>query len=126
MKILFVATRKNLDPEDRELYEMDFMTRLLGFERSLLDLGLVTVAACTPKDVEVQLVDEYIDDIPWDTDADLVALSAKTSCVARAYEVARQFRERGVPVVLGGIHACLLYTSPSPRDRQKSRMPSSA
>ena len=24
------------------------------------------------------------------------------------------------------IHGCLLYTSPSPRDRQKSRMPSSA
>ena len=34
--------------------------------------------------------------------------------------------------VMGGepeimlIRACLLYTSPSPRDRQKSRMPSSA
>ena len=26
----------------------------------------------------------------------------------------------------GGNQACLLYTSPSPRDRQKSRMPSSA
>ena len=26
----------------------------------------------------------------------------------------------------GAIEACLLYTSPSPRDRQKSRMPSSA
>ena len=26
----------------------------------------------------------------------------------------------------GGIDTCLLYTSPSPRDRQKSRMPSSA
>src|SRR5674476_1608146 len=26
----------------------------------------------------------------------------------------------------GGAGACLLYTSPSPRDRQKSRMPSSA
>ena len=25
-----------------------------------------------------------------------------------------------------GLHTCLLYTSPSPRDRQKSRMPSSA
>ena len=24
------------------------------------------------------------------------------------------------------VYACLLYTSPSPRDRQKSRMPSSA
>ena len=29
-------------------------------------------------------------------------------------------------VCAGGIGACLLYTSPSPRDRQKSRMPSSA
>ena len=28
--------------------------------------------------------------------------------------------------VHGNIHACLLYTSPSPRDRQKYRMPSSA
>ena len=28
--------------------------------------------------------------------------------------------------VVGGNRACLLYTSPSPRDRQKSRMPSSA
>ena len=26
----------------------------------------------------------------------------------------------------GLVHTCLLYTSPSPRDRQKSRMPSSA
>ena len=25
-----------------------------------------------------------------------------------------------------GLNSCLLYTSPSPRDRQKSRMPSSA
>ena len=25
-----------------------------------------------------------------------------------------------------GVESCLLYTSPSPRDRQKSRMPSSA
>ena len=29
-------------------------------------------------------------------------------------------------IALGVLHSCLLYTSPSPRDRQKSRMPSSA
>ncbi len=107
MKILFVATRKNSDPADRELYEMDFMNELLGFKRSLLDLGIVTVAACTPDDVEVELIDEYLEPINYDTDADLVALSAKTSCVAHAYEVAAQFKRRGVPVVLGGIHASL-------------------
>ena len=32
--------------------------------------------------------------------------------------------QRGIN--LDGIKICLLYTSPSPRDRQKSRMPSSA
>ena len=31
-----------------------------------------------------------------------------------------------VPTITGTPNGCLLYTSPSPRDRQKSRMPSSA
>ena len=30
------------------------------------------------------------------------------------------------PAAAARLGACLLYTSPSPRDRQKSRMPSSA
>jgi radical SAM superfamily enzyme YgiQ (UPF0313 family) len=107
-KVLFVATRKNSSPADRELYEMEFMNELLGFRRSLLDLGLLTVAACTPPDVEIEVVDEYVEPIPYDTtDADLVALSAKTSCVTHAYEVAARFQARGIPVVLGGIHASL-------------------
>ena len=154
MKILFVATRKNRDPEERELYEMDLMNEVLGFKRSLYDLGILTVAACTPERFEVAVRDEYLAPIDYDEPADLVALSAKTSCVARAYEVAREFRARGRRVVLGGIHAslrpdealehvdaivtgeaeelwptvlaCLLYTSPSPRDGLLSRMPSSA
>ena len=32
----------------------------------------------------------------------------------------------GVGLLVGAVTICLLYTSPSPRDRQKSRMPSSA
>lgn len=107
MKILFIMTRKNSDPKDRELYEMDFMCEVLGFKRSLLDLGVITVAACTPKDVEVEIIDEFFQKIPYDTDADLVALSAKTSCVTHVYEVAEEFRKRGTKVVLGGIHASL-------------------
>ena len=107
MKILFIATRKNCDPQDRELYEMDLMNRVLGFKRSLFDLGLYTVAACTPPDVEVELHDEYLAPIDYGTDADLIALSAKTSAVARAYQVAEELRRRGKKVVLGGIHASL-------------------
>ena len=33
---------------------------------------------------------------------------------------------RSIPNVLGIPTGCLLYTSPSPRDRTRSRMPSSA
>ena len=44
---------------------------------------------------------------------------------ARA-EVARLFDEVGLPQGSEGNYPCLLYTSPSPRGRQKSRMPSSA
>ena len=43
--------------------------------------------------------------------------------------LADSVRARPGPVVVfvhGGRNSCLLYTSPSPRDRQKSRMPSSA
>ena len=33
---------------------------------------------------------------------------------------------RAAPSILTGVGCCLLYTSPSPRDRTRSRMPSSA
>ena len=38
------------------------------------------------------------------------------------------YADKGIDLtgLLGGYKSCLLYTSPSPRDRQKSRMPSSA
>lgn len=107
MKVLFIMSRKNSDPKDRELYEMDFMCQVLGFRRSLLDLGVVTVAACTPPHIQVEVVDEYLQDIPYDSDADLIALSAKTSCVTHAYEIAAEFRKRGKKIVMGGIHASL-------------------
>ncbi len=105
--ITFVATRKNQDKTERELYEMDLVLRVLGIERSFLDLGLTTVAACTPRDVDIRFVDEYVDDIDYNIDRYLVALSAKTSCATRAYEVADRFRSHGKKVVLGGIHASL-------------------
>ena len=40
--------------------------------------------------------------------------------------IAQWTRKDGVPADAHLIYVCLLYTSPSPRDRQKSRMPSSA
>jgi radical SAM superfamily enzyme YgiQ (UPF0313 family) len=35
---------------------------------------------------------------------DLVGISAMTSYINRGYEIADQFRDKGVPVVMGGVH----------------------
>jgi len=68
-------------------------------------LGLLTVAGLTPPDVEVELIDEAVRPVDYDTSADAVGLTATTANAPRAYEIAGEFRKRGVPVIMGGIHA---------------------
>ncbi len=67
-------------------------------------LSLLSVAAETPPGVEVEIVDEQVEWIPWDRSPDLVGISCMTGAAARAYEIAALFRSRGVPVILGGMH----------------------
>jgi radical SAM superfamily enzyme YgiQ (UPF0313 family) len=67
-------------------------------------LSLLSVAADTPAEHSVQIIDEQFDDIPWDADIDLVGITSMTALALRAYEIADAFRARGVPVVMGGMH----------------------
>ena len=63
------------------------------------------VAASMPPYVETQIVDEEIEPIDFDTNADLVGISFMTYNAPRAYEIADKFRiEKGKPVILGGYH----------------------
>ena len=82
-------------------------TRPLYLNRALYSplAGLLAVAACIPRDrYEVVLTDENIETIDFDLQADLVGISAMTSYVNRGYEIADQFRAKGIPVVMGGVH----------------------
>jgi len=65
------------------------------------------IAGLTPPDVEVRFYDDRMEEIPFDEPTDLVALSVETYTARRAYQIASDFRRRGVPVVLGGFHASL-------------------
>ncbi len=67
-------------------------------------LPLLSVAALTPDTHVVRLVDEQIEDVPWDEPFDLVGLTVMTATAPRAYELCRRFRARGIPVVVGGFH----------------------
>jgi radical SAM superfamily enzyme YgiQ (UPF0313 family) len=72
--------------------------------RSVVPLALPYLAALTPSDWQVKLVDELLEDVPFDEPADLVAITVHTMHSFRAYDVADAFRKRGVKVILGGPH----------------------
>ena len=69
-------------------------------------LGLGILASLTPDSWEVELVDENFTDFDY-RDADLVGLTAFTSAANRAYEIAQSYRDKNIPVVMGGIHASM-------------------
>lgn len=67
------------------------------------------VAASMPPLVEIQIVDEDIEPIDFDTDADLIGISFMTYNAPRAYEIAERFRvEKRKPVIFGGYHPTLM------------------
>ena len=73
-------------------------------------LTLTTLASLVPEDIpaDISIYDEGIEDIPEDLDASLVGMTVITGTAVRSYELAKQYRSRGIPVVLGGPHVTLV------------------
>jgi radical SAM superfamily enzyme YgiQ (UPF0313 family) len=71
-------------------------------------LMLGVLGGLTPAGVEVVLHDDRMEAIPYDEPTQIVAITVETFTARRAYEIAGEFRQRGVPVILGGIHVALL------------------
>jgi len=67
-------------------------------------LSLLTVAAATPPDWDVRIVDEYVSPLEFSSGPTCVGLSFMTAGAPRAYEIAREFRRLGIPVLAGGFH----------------------
>jgi len=71
-------------------------------------LSLAVVAGLTPESWEVRIIDEAVEPLDLDLEADLVGITVMTPLAPRAYQLADHFRRRGTPVVLGGIHPTVL------------------
>jgi len=71
-------------------------------------LVFALLAGLTPRDVILDYFDERSEPIPYDHDTDLVALTVETYTARRAYQIATHFRQRGIPVVMGGHHPSFL------------------
>jgi radical SAM superfamily enzyme YgiQ (UPF0313 family) len=71
-------------------------------------VALQIIAALTPKDIIVSMVDEHVSDIDFSKDYDLVGISIMTATAKRGYDIARKFSGNGSKVVFGGIHASVM------------------
>ncbi len=96
MRITFV--RPNVGRMEHSLY-VD--------EGRMEPLQLGILAALTPPDVDVALYDDRLEDVPFDQPTDLAALTVEIYTARRSYEIAAEYRRRGVPVIMGGFHPTL-------------------
>ncbi len=95
MKILLISPERERKKEEAFLFRLSF-------------LNLPYVAAVTPPDVEVKIVDEAFEKVRFEEKVDLVGITVQTPVAPRAYQIAEEFKKRGIPVVMGGVHASVL------------------
>ena len=71
-------------------------------------LSLATVAALFPRSTKIEIINDSIEEIDYNGKVDLVGITSITSTAPRAYEIADKFRKKGIPVIMGGMHASAL------------------
>ncbi len=99
MKLLLILPRN-----DRSYWGQVSRSGKAGFVR----LNLPTIAALTPEDWDVEILDARVRPVDYDARVDLVGITGLTSEMPSAYEIADGFRKKGVKVVMGGIHVSAL------------------
>lgn len=73
---------------------------------SMPSLALLQLAACTPPGIELSYHEvKDLEGAGPEIDCDLAAISTYTAQAYEAYRLADSLRARGIPVVLGGLHA---------------------
>ena len=77
--------------------------RVLNFQQ----ITMPYLAAFAPPDWDVIHIDEAVSPVDVTQQADLVGITFHTPSAHHVYELAAQFRKRGIPVVLGGPHVTL-------------------
>ena len=106
MKLLLIEPLNRLATERRKMSFLQKIPLNTYFNMPALALGVL--AALTPDDWEVKIIQEPADEIVYDQDVDLVGISAATHTAKRGYEIADEFRKRGKKVILGGIHPTVM------------------
>jgi radical SAM superfamily enzyme YgiQ (UPF0313 family) len=102
MKLLLIQPAPYMGHQVNSFRLVNFIARKNYFTVPPISLGIL--AALTPPDWEVRIIQEPHQKVDFDEPADLVGITANTSNVTRGYQIADAFRMRGIKVIMGGIH----------------------
>jgi len=108
MKIAFIY------PKFEKFFESTPELREIAYVRNLGDfkmpsaLGIPILAALSKEKHDIKLFDENIEEIDYDDDSDLIAVSFFTPQACFAYEIAKKFKAKGKTVIGGGMHPSIL------------------
>jgi len=75
---------------------------------SMEPLQLAIIASLVEDKDEVVMYDDRVEEIPFEEETDVVAITVESFNARRAYEIAAEYRKNGVLVILGGMHVSLL------------------
>jgi radical SAM superfamily enzyme YgiQ (UPF0313 family) len=89
------------------LYSWLGVADITGRSAYIMNLALPTLAALTPPEVEITVVDEAVEPVDFDTRWDLVGITGYLTQMRRMVEIADAFRARGQLVAIGGPYATL-------------------
>jgi radical SAM superfamily enzyme YgiQ (UPF0313 family) len=95
MKIVLIAPLKNADKKTKDIIRFPM-------------ISLLYIAALTPQEHELIIIEEEVELVNFETECDLVAITCMTATAHRAYYISEEFMRRGKKVVLGGIHPTVL------------------
>ena len=88
--------------------QLDEAGRPIKYQKLFLPfLTLATLAGLTPAGVDLGVTDEFVENIDFDENVDLVGITAQTCQAPRAYQIADEFRRRGRKTIGGGIHVSM-------------------
>ena len=93
-------------PGFKNMHSREFKS--LMFRYWFPSLTIPVLSALTPSEIERSFTDEVFESVDFDEDVDLVAISAMTAQVTRGYQIADIYREKGIPVIMGGVHVSAL------------------
>lgn len=93
MKIKLISPKMTLRPMDSD------------FKRLMApSLALLTLAALTPESIEIYIEDENVKELNYEDLPDMVGVTVNIDTAYRAFNIAKKYRQKNIPVIFGGIY----------------------